>query len=379
MKTDRINLVHLLPRIWREGRGCPRIVKIAKLAVIASLASTAWTSAHGEGDGLSAIKTYLVTKVTTMDQSSHDFVANAAAYNKIITANGGDYDQAVLKNGSELLALVAKMQGDFRTFHNYGYETIEGITAGTKRFVDFDNDLDAGVPKSEASTDSPMAKLVLKTESGKIIIDRGGNLFHYVIEPTLWGTKSEFVQRLSASASAHANGVKVRPRAEVLVSASRECARRLDDLLAKSQSWQPTLEEIVGALVWMTPTLNGDFEDWKDSRYNPTASLGRYVAESRVVDMRGIMFSLQLSYNAIMPELAKKDAALAKKLQQDYAAILSFVDHVGEREKKGNKLTILEIEEMAFQAKALTDQLLPKLKQVAALLNLKLPPKPILG
>jgi hypothetical protein len=165
----------------------------------------------------------------------------------------------------------------------------------------------------------------------------------------------------------------------VLVSASNECARRLDQLLAMSRDWQPTLDEIVGSLVWMTPTLNGYFEDWKDSRYNPGASLGRYVAESRVVDMRGIMSSLQLSYNAIMPELSKKDPALAKKLQQDYAAIISFIDRVGEREKKGSKLTVLEIEEMAFQAKALTDQLVPRLKQVVALLDVKLPPKPILA
>ena len=49
------------------------------------------------------------------------------------------------------------------------------------------------------------------------------------------------------------------------------------------------------------------------------------------------------------------------------------------RERKGSKLTTLEIDEMANQAKGLTDQLVPKLKQVVALLNLKLPPKPVLA
>jgi hypothetical protein len=168
-------------------------------------------------------------------------------------------------------------------------------------------------------------------------------------------------------------------KAEVLAAASLDCARKIDELHAASKKWNPTLDECVGALVWMTPTLNGYFEDWKDSRYNPNAALGRYVAESRVTDMRGIMASLELSYKAIMPEIAKKDAALAKKLQQDYAAILSFIDRVDAREKKGNKLTVPQIEEMAFQAKALTEPLVPKLKQVVALLGLKLPPKPVLG
>lgn len=355
-----------------------RNLKIAVLALLGGV-SVLPVRAADTGSGLAAIKTYLVTKVTTMDAAAHDFEANADAYDKIIKASGGDYNQAMMKDGARLLALVAKMQENFRTYHNFGYETIEGITAGTKRFVDFDNDLDAGVPKSDASTDSPAANLVLKTADGKVIVDRDGNLFHYVIEPTLWGTKAAFAHPLSPEAAAGAHGIKELPRADILVAASKECASKMDELLAKSQSWQPTMDEVVGALVWMTPTLNGYFDDWKDSRYNPSSAMGRYVAESRVVDMRGIMYSLQLSYNAIMPELAKKDAALAKQLQANYSAIITFVDHVGEREKKGSKLSIQEIEEMAFQAKALTDQLVPKLKQVVAIMNLKLPPKPILA
>src|SRR6202012_2358434 len=109
-----------------------------------------------------AIKSFLVTKVTTMDKAAHEYVADATAYEKIVQANGGDYSQAVLKNGDELLGLIAKMQGQFRVYHNFGYETIEGITAGTKRFVQFDSDLDAGVPKNHATPDSPCSLLVLK-------------------------------------------------------------------------------------------------------------------------------------------------------------------------------------------------------------------------
>ena len=38
-----------------------------------------------------------------------------------------------------------------------------------------------------------------------------------------------------------------------------------------------------------------------------------------------------------------------------------------------------QIEELAIQAKRLTDQLTPHLKQMAAELNLRLPPKPTLA
>lgn len=349
----------------------------ASLSLICALLTATNLSAHAD-DGLGVIKSYLLGKVAKMDAASHDFVTNAAAYEKIVQASGEDYSKAALSNGEQLTALIAKMQGNYRVIHNTGYETIEGITAGVKELVEFDTYLDAGVPKSEATTDTPASNLVLKTAAGKTIINRGGNLFHYVMEPALWGTKANYVQTLAPEAAIKA-GVKVLPRAEVLAAVSLECAKKMDELSVASQRWQPTLDGVVGALVWMTPTLNGYFEDWKDSRYNPNASLGRYVAESRVIDMRGIMYSLQLSYNAIMPELATKDAALAKRLQHDYATIISFIDRVDARERKGSKLTIQEIEEMAFQAKALTDQLVPKLKQVVAIMNLKLPPKPILA
>lgn len=329
--------------------------------------------------GLFAIKSYLVGKVSAMDKASHQFAEHAAAYEHAIQASGGNYDQAILQHDAEILGLVAKMQEDYREIHNTGYETIEGIVAGVKPLVDFDTYLDAGVPRAEASTDSPASPLVLKSADGKMISDHNGNLFHYVMEPALWVTKPHLIHPLSAEASEKAKGAKALPRAEVLAAASQECARKMDQLLAAAQKWQPTLDECVGALVWMTPTLNGYFEDWKDSRYNPNAALGRYVAESRVIDMRGIMYSLQLTYKAIMPEIARKDPALAKKLDTDYQAILNFIDRVDARERKGRKLTVQEIEEMAFQAKGMTDQLVPKLKQVVAIMGLKLPPKPIMA
>ena len=208
------------------------------------------------------------------------------------------------------------MQGDFRIYHNEGYETVEGITAGTKQMVDFDTYLDAGVPKGEATTDSPSSPLVLKDRDGKIISDRNGNLFHYVIEPTLWGTKEIFVRRLNAEAAAKVKPVTVLPRADVLTAAADDCARKIDELLAIATRWQPTLDECVGALVWMTPTLNGYFDDWRDSRYNPQASLGRYVAESRVLDMRGIMSSLQLICNAILPEVDEEGPRARRPAQE---------------------------------------------------------------
>jgi hypothetical protein len=332
------------------------------------------------GDPLAKIKGYLVFKLERMDAAGHDYLANANAYQAIVDKYAGDYDRAAIEQGSELLQLVAKMQDDYRVYHNHGYETIEGITAGTKAMVAFDTYLDGGVAKSEASTDSPYSPMVLKTRDGRIISDRNGNLFHYVIEPCLWGTKSYFVKKLSPAAVDKLKSVKLLPLADVLTASADECVRKLDELLGVAKAWQPTMDECVGALIWMTPTLNGYFDDWRNSRYDPIAAEGRYVAESRVLDMQGIMSSLALVCNAILPRVQSQNPALADQLKYEYDGILSFLQRADDRDKRsGGKMSVPQIEELAFQAKRLTDQLDPHLRQLAAILNLRIPPKPILS
>jgi hypothetical protein len=336
-------------------------------------------AAETTGDPMAQIKGFLVYKLQRMDAAAHDYVANANAYQAIIDKWAGDYDRAAIGQGPELLQLITKMQDDYRVYHNHGYETIEGITAGTKAMVAFDTYLDGGVSKSEASTDSPYSPMVLKTRDGRVISDRSGNLFHYVIEPALWGTKPYLVKKLGPAAAEKVKPVQVLPRAEVLTASADECARKLDELLAVAKAWQPTMDECVGALIWMTPTLNGYFDDWKNSRYDPVASQGRYVAESRVLDMQGIMSSLALVCNAILPRIEGQNAALAKQLKYEYDGILGFLQRADQRDKSsGGKMSIPQIEELALQAKTLTDQLDPHLRQLAAVLNLKIPPKPTL-
>ncbi len=361
--------------------------------VAAVFSAKAETAANTNDDqSLFVIKKYLVDNLQKMNVAAQDFVTNAAAYQAIIDAAGGDYDKAAMEHGVELGELVKKMQGDFGRYHNHGYETIEGIVAGTKKMVYFDNYLDGGVPASEASTDSPQSPLVLKARDGKMISNHNGNLFHYVVEPTLWGTRTAFLKKLSPAAQAKLkeeyeavlktkiNAAPVAlPRADILTAASIDSAEKLGQLLQVAQDWQPTLGECIGALVWMTPTLNGYFDDWRDSRYNPVAT-GHYVAESRVLDMRGIMFSLKVTCDAILPQLQSKNPGLADQLKYEYANIISFIDRVEARDRQSSyRLSIPAIEELAEQAKTLTDQLQPQLRQMAAILNAQIPEKPTLG
>jgi hypothetical protein len=330
--------------------------------------------------GTGAIKDYLVGQVTKMDAAAHDYVVNAEAYDRIIQANHGDYNQAAINNGPEVLALVAKMQADYKGLHMNGYETVEGIAAGVKELVKYDIYFDSGVPTDQATTDNPAAPIDLKTASGETIDHDEGNLFHYVIEQALWGADKDLIKPLRPDAQQHLHGFQVLPRADVLLASALDAREKSDEFLADSRAWQPTLDECVGALVWMTPTFNTYFDDLKDSLYNPT---GRYISESRVLDMRGIMGSLQLVYNAIRPDLEAKDPALAAQLAREYDGIMQHVDETDRRDRAARaarqKLSKVEIEEMAEQAKHMSDQLAPQLEQVAVILGLKLPPKPFLA
>ena len=353
---------------------------LARALVLTGLSWCAAVSLHAEpSDGLKAIKGYLVTQVTKMNGAAHSYQANAEAYSAIIAANHGDYNAAALASGPQLLSLVAHMQNDYRGIHMNGYETVEGIAAGVKELVYYDIYFDSGVPVTEASTDSPAAEIDLKTASGETIDNRNGNLFHYVIEQVLWGAKSDFVVKLKPDV-AKKIGVMVLPRADVVLASAKDGAAKADKFLADSRAWQPTLDECVGALVWMTPTFNGYYNDLKDSLYSPS---GKYVSESRVLDMRGIMGSLRLVYDAIKPEIEKKDPALAKQLASEYEGIMAYIDQTDGRDRKTRaahtKLSEVEIDEMGEQAKTMSDQLAPQLQQVAALLGLKLPPKPFLS
>ena len=352
----------------------------AGAAVLACVGVLVSTSAFADnGAQLGAVKSYLVQQVGKLDAAAHDFQANAEAYQKIIDANGGDYNKAALANGPEVLGLVKKMQGDYLNLHMNGYETIEGIAAGVRELVAYDIYFDSGVPKSQGSTDSPVAPVIVRDASGKTIVDRDGNLFHYVIEPCLYGAKSVFVEKLDPAA-AQALGIKYLPRANVALAASKDAVREGDQFVASCNAWQPRMDECIGALVWMTPTFNTYFNDLRDSLYS--ASPTAYISESRVKDMRGIMSSLRLTYNTIDPSLEQKDPALARQLKTEYDNIIAYIDQADARDQRmrqaHGRLSRVELEEMAQHAKSMSDQLAPQIKLAAAEIGVQVPRKPYL-
>ena len=206
-----------------------------------------------------------------------------------------------------------------------------------------------------------MAPVVLDLGNGKKI-EKQGALFTYIIEPMLWGGDERWVTPVDG-------GKKLLPRPEILVAAAKDANEKLSKLLADSQAWNASVSDCFGAMIVMTPTLSDYFEDWKESRYSKEKS-GRFQAVSRVSDMRGIMGSCQVMFEAVEGQVAEKDKSLAKSVDLGFKGIMSFLDTIEKREKQG-EIKGAEIDELATQAKEKTDKLVPQIEQSAAVVGVK--------
>ena len=330
---------------------------VSVLATSFSLMGLA-ASVHAEETAVS-VKSYLLQKLEKMTTASEDFVKNSEGYSALVADHGGSVEAAYKADPKQMQKLVAKLQDDYKAMDSFGYETVEGIVAGVPSLADYDIYLDAGVPASEGP--EGVAPVVLVPVNGEKI-DKQGSLFTYIIEPMLWSGDKRWVVSVDS-------GKKSLPRPEVLSAAAKDANKKLGELLADAKSWNASISDCFGAMVVMTPTLSDYFEDWKESRYSKEKS-GRFQAVSRVSDMRGIMGSCQVMYEAVEKKVAEKDKSLAKSIDSGFKGIMSFLDKIDAREKEG-EIKGAEIDELATQAKEKTDKLVPQIQQGAAVIGVK--------
>ena len=313
------------------------------------------------------VKGYLLGALTKMHSAADEFVQNAAAYQRLTDANGGDPIRACAASRDEMQKLIAALRENYKTMDSFGYETIEGIVAGVVSLSDFDIYLDSGVPKDQAGGGTPVAPVVLSLPNDKRI-DHQGCLFTYIIEPMLWGTNASLVVPADVNGDGKIAPNESLPRPDVLTAAANDVRAKIVQLQQTAIAWQPTTADYFSAIITMTPTLSGYFDDWKESRYAPERS-GKFTAVSRVSDMHGIMSSVAILYGAVNGAVAAKDPALANSIEHGFTGILRFIDRVAAREKKSGAITGPVIDELAEQAKQKADKLVPQVEQAAAIVG----------
>jgi hypothetical protein len=321
-------------------------------------------SAFAAVDDVSDVQQYLATTTQKMKAASASFAQAAKRYADLVDEAGGDYAKANAAHKTEIDGLVKTMQEDYKALDSFGYETVEGIIGGVDAFTHYDRDLDAGTPAAEGADN--IAEVTLTLRNGEKI-DRQGAVFTYIIEPALWGGDPRWIVPFDRDGDGTIAPRESLPKADVLLAASDYTSKQVAALHADATSWKPTTKDCIGAMIVMTPTLSDYFEDWKESRYSDKQS-GRFFAVSRVSDMRGIMGSCAVMYQGVDPEVAAKDAALAKSIRKGFDGITVFLDKIDTREKDGS-ITLAEIDEMASQAKSHTDKLVPQIEQAQALVE----------
>lgn len=331
---------------------------LARFALLLSVSTFFLNSAPAAGTAES-VKSYLVKKLDKVKVASADFVKNSNEYAALVAANGGTVESAYQAKPREMEKLVTRMQENYKAMDSYGYETVEGIVAGVDAMAAYDIYLDAGVPASEGPDD--VAPVILDLGEGQKIVKEGA-LFTFIIEPALWGGDKRWVVAVGDG--------KTMPRPEVLVAAAADADKKIGELVADANAWNASVSDCFGAMVVMTPTLSDYFEDWKESRYSEDKS-GRFQAVSRVSDMRGIMGSCQVMYDAVEKSVAEKDKALAKSVSSGFKEIMAFLDKIESREKQG-EIKAAEIDELATQAKEKTDKIVPQIEQSAAVSGVKI-------
>lgn len=316
------------------------------------------------------VKDYLLKMEAKMDAATKDFVKQSAEYQKVIESYKGDYAAALKGDREHILKLVKAMRDDYQAADSFGYERVEGIVAGVDSLADFDVYLDSGVPKDKETKDTPAAATTFTLKNGTVIAGEGCT-FTYLIEPTLWGKNKKHIVPVEVGGDGSQAAKDSLPEAEFIAAAGADMDKKMDELVAASKAWKPTQDDCFNAVVKMTPTLSGYFDDWKASRYDKDKS-GLFTSVSRVSDMQGIMESVSLTYSGVDSGVAAKDPALSKTIKLGFVDIMTFVERVGEREKKqeGN-LTVAEIDELQNQAKDKADKLVPQVEQAAAVVGVK--------
>lgn len=345
-----------------------RVIRAAVLSVLLACSATALAQV-GEGTkapavptevtGIAGVKVYLLANLTKMRTAATDLQASAKAYDALV---GSDPSAGAAAHPAETADLIKKMRDAYERMDSFGYEYVEGIVAGVPSLAKFDNELDGGVPKKGASSPDDVAPIVLT--AGGVTIDHEGSLNNYLVEPTVYGTNPKFVSGM-ATLPGFDKPVNL-PNPKLIVALGDYAVEGYARLEAASKAWEPSERDCFQILVSMTPTLAGYFDDWKESRKSGSAEGGRFVAVSRISDMRGIMSSTRLAWLAVQPKVSEKDAALSGAVAGGYRQIIEFIDSIEAREAKG-ALGVEAIDALGSQAKEKADKLTVQATEAAAL------------
>lgn len=317
---------------------------------------------------LSGVKTYLGGKITT--QLGGTLALKTAADTYYDLARQANFDYRALARSPQARAAVLAARTGW-TKASPAYEDIEGIVAGVESLSAFDVILDAGTSGAEGGEDVVPFDLTLP--SGKVLA-KPGNLFG-VTEGTLWGTVKAFGSGVPADLNG--NGKMdfgdTLPDANVLKAAATELHAQSGRLQQAARAWNPTREDVFGALIGNVPTVGPVFfEDWKTSPFvlGTRSQRTDFVVISRMSDLSGNVSSWRAMYRGLSADVKGRNPALDTQIQAGLNELAIYVGRLVSREQT-RRYTPEQAEAMQREAQNRATVITGRLTQAAALLGVK--------
>ncbi len=352
------------------------IVAAAGLALSACTATTpAVAPAAGDSPAaapvnLQPVKDYTLQNGETMKTETRALADTADAYYTLIEAYQFDYARAWSERSAELTPLVAQAKERWLAAST-AYEINEGIIAGVPSLAHFDVWIDAGPSGAEDPAEAYVWTLDLPDGTQ---LEQPGNLFHSLLEPTLWGTEAAYTGLVvDLDGDGSLNVGEALPEAGVFKAAAHALDGAAAEMTAAVQTWTPTREDAFTALAVMIPTMNEYFEQWKLSAFvsGAAAEETAFVGVSRLFDVNGILQGLDLTYNHLSPLVAAADPDLDAQIQSGFAGLTGYVGDLYTRESGGERFTTEQADVYGSEAQARADALVGQVMQAAGLLNVQ--------
>ena len=354
------------------------LVGTAGVALVAALASTAVASpartTGADAPNYAGVKTYLLARSKQLVTQLNGIQVRSERYYALAKRERFSYPNLWRKHRAEVSSILLGLKPAFSRAHR-AYEEEEGIIAGVPSLAEFDVIMDSGT--SAADDPQTAVPFDLTLPNGRVFA-KPGNFFHALLEPTIWGTDARFVAPGGVKADLDRDGTvefgEVLPDANVLVGTARSFvsyARRSD---AAARAWTPNASDVLTALVVMVPTVEGYFGEWKSSRAIAGAGTKEkaFVAHSRLVDVHGILFSLQNVYKGVRPLVAKAGTAQSARIGTALRQLTRFVDEIYAQEKAGKRFTPKQADLLGGQAQQRANAIAGQISQVAGVLGIEL-------